>query len=205
MRFGRRRRGEPRTPGESRYYVRAADPADLPAVLAMKLASWREAYGELRDAEFFDRAEATLEQQVEHWAGLQHRGTGIWLAEDLTDRVVGMASLDPGETGELGEPGAPGPAQLTTLYVLAEAQGTGVADALLRAALNHAAPSLTPDPAIPDPPLPDVVLTVLENNPRAIAFYTRHGFEQVGEPIEMTGPWAGLREIRMVRRGDRSW
>lgn len=176
----------------------------------MKLASWREAYGELRDAEFFDRAEATLEQQVEHWAGLQHRGTGIWLAEDLTDRVVGMASLDPGETGELGESGAPGPAQLTTLYVLAEAQGTGVADALMRAALNHAAPnhvapnhaapSLTPDPA-----LPDVVLTVLENNPRAIAFYTRHGFEQVGEPTEMTGPWAGLREIRMVRRGDRSW
>lgn len=168
--------------------MRAADPADLPAVLEMKLTSWREAYGQLRDEEFFARAEATLDQQVEHWAAQQRRGTGVWLAEDLTDRVVGMASLEPGE---------PGPAQLRTLYVLAEAQGTGVADALLHAALHHAAAGS----ATPATSTPDVVLTVLEHNPRALAFYRRHGFETVGEPLEMTGPWTGLREIRMVRRG----
>ncbi|MGO1184281.1 MAG: GNAT family N-acetyltransferase [Micrococcaceae bacterium] len=180
--------------------MREAERADLPGVLAMKLASWREAYGALRDEEFFARAEATLDEQVEHWAGQLRRGTTVWLAEDLTDRIVGMASLErpepaePEPTDASGTPAAPGtPAQLRTLYVLAEAQGTGVADALLRAALGAVDPR--------DSAAPDVVLTVLENNPRAIAFYRRHGFEIVGEPVEMTGPWAGLREIRMVRRG----
>lgn len=191
MRFARRRSGSPRTPGESRYYVREAERADLPGVLAMKLASWRETYGALRDEDFFARAEATLDEQVEHWAGQLRRGTTVWLAEDLTDRIVGMASLERPEPDISGTPDSS--AQLRTLYVLAEAQGTGVADALLRAALGAVDPR--------DSATPDVVLTVLENNPRAIAFYRRHGFEIVGEPVDMTGPWAGLREIRMVRRG----
>ena len=50
---------------EHSYYVRDAAQADLPAVLTMKAAAWREAYGHLRDEQFFRLAEATLDRQIE--------------------------------------------------------------------------------------------------------------------------------------------
>ena len=44
------------------------------------------------------------------------------------------------------------------------------------------------------------MLRVLAENPRAVAFYAKHGFAAVGAPEPMTGPWAGLHEQLMVRR-----
>jgi GNAT superfamily N-acetyltransferase len=175
---------------QPRYYVRDAVQADLEAVLAMKAAAWREAYGRLRDESFFAAAEATLPQQVEHWRGELERGTELWLAEDAHGRCVGLASAGPAREpeGQAGtgtpSPGLP-PLELRALYVLAEAQGTGVADALLSRAVGDAPCRLR-------------VLTV---NERARAFYRRHGFVDAGAPQPMTGPWAGMDAQLMVRRG----
>ncbi|MEV4902055.1 GNAT family N-acetyltransferase [Citricoccus sp. NPDC055426] len=173
--------------GGTRYFVRDAAAADLEAVLAMKAAAWREAYGHLRDESFFERAEATLGSQVEHWRSQLAAGRTLWLAEDARGRCVGMAAAGPVIHG------SPSPAddhdspelQLYSIYVLAQAQGSGVADALLDRAIGSG----------------DCLLWVLTGNGRARAFYARHGFTAVGDPVPMEGPWSGLDEQLMVRRG----
>lgn len=168
-----------------RHYVRDAAQADLEAVLATKAAAWREAYGPYRDEAFFAAAERTLPQQLEHWRGELARGTALWLAEDAGGRCVGLAAAGAArERGRALPPGLPG-LELSALYVLAEAHGTGVADALLERAIGRQA----------------CLVWVVTANERARAFYRRHGFVDHGDPAPMSGPWAGLDEQLMVRRG----
>lgn len=178
-----RRRGTDRA--EPRYYVRDAAQADLPAVLRMKAASWREAYGHVRDEEFFQRAESTLDRQVEHWRGTLERGIPVWMAEDESGRCVGMACAVPARSEHVRDRADLPATELSAIYVLQSAQGSGVAEILLDRALGDA-------PAF---------LRVLADNPRARAFYRRHGFHDDGPPRDMDGPWAGLQEQLMVRRG----
>lgn len=168
----------------TRYYVRDAAPADLETVLSVKARSWREAYGHLRDESFFVAAEATLDRQVEHWRRLMTQGQVLWMAEDSRGRCVGLAAAGPVREHPVAADGLPD-TQLYSLYVLSEAQGSGVADALLEQAVG-AGPCL---------------LWVLAGNDRARAFYARHGFADVGEPVPMDGPWSGLDGQLMVRRG----
>lgn len=66
-------------------------------------------------------------------------------------------------------------AVLNELYVREAVRGTGLADALLEAAVEHARTQ--------DPPLPRMVLDVAPDNRRARAFYERHGFEPWGEMV----------------------
>ncbi|MEO9247028.1 GNAT family N-acetyltransferase [Citricoccus nitrophenolicus] len=180
-------RAENTGPDAARYFVRDAAEADLEDVLTMKAAAWREAYGHLRDEGFFAAAEATLDRQVEHWRRLLAAGQCLWLAEDAGGRCVGMAAAGPVQhpPGPGVEQGGWPEVQLYSLYVLAEAQGTGVADALLERAIGSG----------------DCLLWVLTRNGRARAFYSRHGFAAVGDPEPMDGPWAGLDEQLLVRRG----
>ncbi|MGM7666852.1 GNAT family N-acetyltransferase [Microbacterium sp. A93] len=184
-------RSGPRHSG-TRYFVRDAAAADLEAVLAMKAAAWREAYGHLRDESFFELAEATLDRQVEHWRGQLAAGHTLWLAEDARGRCVGLATAGPArQRAAAGGPLAP-PAQperpgteLYALYVLSEAQGSGVAEALMARAVGTES----------------CLHWVLSEDAPAGAFYARHGFTAVGEPVPMEGPWAGLDEQLLVRRG----
>lgn len=180
-------RAENTGPDAARYFVRDAAEADLEDVLTMKAAAWREAYGHLRDEGFFAAAEATLDRQVEHWRRLLAAGQRLWLAEDAGGRCVGMAAAGPVQhpPGPGVERGGWPEVQLYSLYVLSEAQGTGVADALLERAIGSG----------------DCLLWVLTRNERARAFYSRHGFAAVGDPEPMDGPWAGLDEQLLVRRG----
>ncbi len=70
--------------------------------------------------------------------------------------------------------------QLYVLYVCVDHHGTGAGPALLEAVVD---------------PYESVVLWVADPNPRAQAFYRKHGFVADGtEQFE-----AGVREIRMVR------
>lgn len=93
-------------------------------------------------------------------------------------RVAGYAKLGPcwlpAETAPADA------AQLSQLYVLPAWQGAGVARELMDWALDTARTARAPA----------MVLTVWEENPRAIAFYTRYGFREVGEYRFMTGTQA---------------
>ena len=70
--------------------------------------------------------------------------------------------------------------QLYVLYVLAADQGTGAGSALLEAIVD---------------PEESLALWVADPNPRAQAFYLKHGFVADGA-AQVEG---GVREIRMVR------
>jgi GNAT superfamily N-acetyltransferase len=167
---------------ESPYAVRRAAAADVPAVLDMKLAAWREAYGDLRPESFFRAERDRREQLIDWWHRGLAAGAEFWLAEDSAGRVVGCAGATPGldEDSDAGVG-----VELQILYVLAEAYGTGLGLRLMRAAIGD---------------LPALVW-VLRENPRAQAFYRKHGFAPDGTTEALDGPWEGLTEIRMVRRG----
>lgn len=77
----------------------------------------------------------------------------------------------------------PAPRELYTIYILAEAYGSGLAQALVGRVLGDS-------PAF---------LWVLERNPRAIGFYTKLGFEPDGAREFFVAGDQRVPEIRMVR------
>ncbi|MFE9852326.1 GNAT family N-acetyltransferase [Streptomyces sp. NPDC005576] len=77
------------------------------------------------------------------------------------------------------------------VFVRPEARGTGVTDALFRAAEEWAF-------ALDDPYLTRLRLFVHENNPRAAAFYQRYGFVASGRTVPVPDG-SGDREREMVR------
>jgi len=161
--------------------------ADAGPIAVVHVESWREAYGHLLPDGFFDEAHA--HSRVTMWTSILTESRAEWsvqVAED--DRgIVGFAMAGP-SLGPMAGPSL-GPAedvprlrQLYSLYVLASHHGTGIGQALLDAVLNGG-------PA---------TLWVARENPRAIAFYRRNGFEADG--AERVDP--AVRQLtgaRMVR------
>jgi len=91
------------------------------------------------------------------------------------DELIGIAMSGPSEDGTL-----PPTRQLYVLYVHASDHGTGAGRALLEAVID---------------PAESAVLWVADPNPRAQAFYRKHGFVPDGTAqVE-----DGVREIRMIR------
>ena len=96
-------------------------------------------------------------------------GTGAWAAR--LDREVVMAAEDNGEILGVGGFSRFAGEKLEHkgliwgMYVRAAARGTGVADAILRALIEHARGRVR-----------QLQLTVMSSNARARAFYERHGF-----------------------------
>lgn len=114
-------------------------------------------------------------------AGGAGRASGRSGVSGAAPRVVGIAGGGPPRPDE-ALPDVE--AQLYSLYVDAAWRGSGVADALIRAAIGTGS----------------ALLWVLEHNPRALAFYERQGFRADGAAEELGPEWNGARQIRMVRR-----
>ncbi|HXF01567.1 MAG TPA: GNAT family N-acetyltransferase [Arthrobacter sp.] len=162
------------------YRVRRATDDDVPATLEMKLAAWRETYATQRPASFFAAEAARRKQQIDWWTRGLAAGAELWIAEDPSGRIVGCAGAGPAQDDDAD---AAVPYELQMHYVLAQAHGTGLGLRLLEAAIGG-------KPAL---------LWVLVDNPRAQAFYRKHGFAADGRREALTDLWAGLHEIRMVR------
>lgn len=104
--------------------------------------------------------------------GAMSRDFGVsgvrWQVAIADGEPIGYAKLTP-----LRAPApdaAPGALELQQIYVLADWHGTGVAEQLMQWGLAEARVSGAPE----------VYLTVFDHNERAKRFYTRHGFEEVG-------------------------
>ena len=142
----------------------------------LHVRSWRETYrGTVRD-EVLDDPEFVARRE-RMWTALvtdeRYSATTIAVAE-RDGELIGLASSGP-SMGEYLDP----PLQLYTLYVLKSDQGSGAGAALLEAVLGE-------HPA---------QLWVADPNPRAQAFYRKHGFDFDGT----TQVDDGIRELRMVR------
>lgn len=154
--------------------VRPAVPDDADAFAACHLACWEEAYSTLWGAERFedmDVARLASRRRKEIEAGVADH----YLVES-DGQVVGIAIAGPTRDED---PQAD--RELYAIYVRESYQGTGMADALLTAAIGDGPASLW----------------TYRDNPRAAAFYVHHDFIPNG--AERTDS-EGILEIRMVRR-----
>ena len=181
-----------------KFTVRPAVPADAASIIRVRHQGWQETYGHLLAPEFLASMAADIEPRARRVAGriaatTAEGRTADWVAFDDRNRMIGFAAAGPARPEHpMSAPGqrAPDPDQplpeeeLYALYLLARAQGGGAGQALLDEALGGR-------PA---------VLWVLEDNPRARAFYARNGFRPDGAALAQGPEWQGARQIRMVRR-----
>ena len=108
-----------------------------------------------------------------------------WLATDSAGETVGYAKLRPCQL-PVDEPLAEGTLELQKLYFLKEAQGTGVAQAMMETVLDFARAHGRPW----------LYLNVWEENYKAQRFYTKYGFKVCGEYVFRVGTH-GDRELIM--------
>lgn len=160
------------------FVIADAGAADAEAVLEVKDQCWREAYAHLLPEEFLARL-GDEPGRTERWRSiLAGDAGGRFALARSAGRPIGLAGAGPAQDDD-----APVPEVVYTLYVLAEAHGTGLAEALMEHVIGRR-------PAF---------LWVFEDNPRARAFYSKLGFEHDGaRRIEDIGG-TSLAEIRMVR------
>ncbi|MCQ1956160.1 GNAT family N-acetyltransferase [Arthrobacter sp. zg-Y826] len=167
------------------FTIRRALPGDAEDFVSVHLQSWRESYAHVLGDEVFQRREADRSAAVEHRrAALAEQAVDPairnWLAHSEDGRLLGFASAGPARDSD-----ADVPLELWSIYILAEAYGKGVGQALLEHAVET-------EPAY---------VWVLEDNTRAQAFYRRNGFAADGTSKDLPQVWAGtgMVEIRMVR------
>ena len=133
--------------------VRPMLSADLPEMIDMWVAAWQVAYPAIN-------FEARRGWAVDHIVELER--TGSCSVVVLTGgRIVGALVVNP-ETGYLDQ-----------IVVATDAQGRGIADALLAEARRLS-------PALLD-------LHVNQDNARAIRFYEKNGFTISGEDVNSSG------------------
>lgn len=156
--------------------VRAAVPEDASALGDLHVNCWREAYAHVLSPAFL--AALDVQQRRQQWVRrLATPDLGHVLVAVVDEQVVGIAWTAPSRDDPPVRE-----RELVGLYVRAAHHGTGVGQTLLDAALDDQPASLW----------------MAEENPRALAFYTRNGFTPDGahkiEPL-----WEDLAEVRLVR------
>lgn len=156
--------------------IRQGNELDLEAMAALRSQAWRQSYDFAE--EHFQQEVAGQGERMEQWRAFMRDGAYFWVVIDIAaeDKVVGLSHASFARDTD-----APNPLELVLLYLLDEAKGTGVADALMKMTLGDA-------PAH---------LWMLQDNPRAQAFYQRHGFTLDGTDRDSIVP--GYRDVRLVR------
>jgi GNAT superfamily N-acetyltransferase len=162
----------------SSLIVRPGRVQDIAQMARVHVRCWQETYrGLMSDALLDDPGFPGARQRM--WTAAltdeRYRHTRVAVAVRDNDELVGIAM-----SGLPEDVTAAWTRQLYVLYVYASDHGTGAGRTLLEAVI---------DPAEP------VALWVADPNPRAQAFYSKHGFVPDGTAqVE-----DGVREIRMVR------
>jgi ribosomal protein S18 acetylase RimI-like enzyme len=157
--------------------VRPARVQDIRQMARVHVRCWQETYrGLMPDAVLDDPGFPAARERM--WTDVltneRYRQNRVAVAE-RDGELVGIAMSGPSEDVTAAWVG-----QLYVLYVYAADHGTGAGEALLEAVVDPAEPT---------------ALWVAVPNPRAQAFYRKHGFAADG--TARSGD--GVREIRMVR------
>jgi ribosomal protein S18 acetylase RimI-like enzyme len=157
--------------------VRPARVEDVAQMARVNVRCWQETYrGLMSDAVLDDPG--FLAARERFWTAVltdeHYRHNRVAVAE-RNGELVGIAM-----SGPPLDAGSAWARQLYVLYVYVAGHGTGAGPALLEAVVD---------------PEESVALWVADPNPRAQAFYRKHGFAADGT-VQFAG---GVREIRMVR------
>jgi ribosomal protein S18 acetylase RimI-like enzyme len=162
---------------DSSLTVRPARVEDAAQMARVNVRSWQETYRGLMSEAVLDDPGLVATRERFWTAALteeRYRDNRVAVAE-RDGELVGIAM-----SGPPLDPGAAWGRQLYVLYVHAADHGTGAGPALLDAVVD---------------PEESAALWVADPNPRAQAFYRKHGFVADGT----TQVERGVREIRMVR------
>lgn len=162
------------------FTIREPSVADAAEIADLHVSTWREAYTHLLPDDFFtDDYIAGRHKMWNHILSHPNDDAVVRIAE-TGGSIIGFAWVGPGRDLAGNEP--PRDRHLYSIYLAASHYGSGAAQALLDATLGDG-------PAM---------LWVAKENPRAIAFYLRNGFEFDG--IEHTDPAAPMiTDAQMVR------
>lgn len=162
------------------FLIREARRGDVDDLASVHVLGWRDTYGDLLPETFY--GEEALERRKRQWIewtrAAETRPPGRYLrVAEVDGRVIGVAFSGPAVGDD-----ALRETELYMIYVLTAHHGTGAGQALLDAVLG-------------DRP---AQLWVVEDNPRAHAFYRRNGFAPSGiRRIE--ADLNDLAEVRLVR------
>jgi GNAT superfamily N-acetyltransferase len=158
--------------------VRQARVEDVKAMARIHVQSWQETYRGLMADKILDRP-GFVERRERFWAATlgdeRYSANRVAVAE-RGGKPIGIAMAGPAEDID-----AHWPVQLYVLYVLAADHGTGAGGGLLAAVISNDYAGLW----------------VADPNPRAQAFYRRHGFRADG--ARKHDHDLDIDEIRMVR------
>jgi ribosomal protein S18 acetylase RimI-like enzyme len=162
--------------------IRPAQVEDVAQMARVNVRCWQESYRGLMSDAVLDDPDF-LNARERFWTAAltdeRYRQNRVAVAE-RDGKLVGIAM-----SGPPLDAAAPWARQLYVLYVHAADHGTGAGPALLEAVVD---------------PEESAALWVADPNPRAQAFYRKHGFVADGTAqVE-----DGVREIRMVRGMQRS-
>jgi ribosomal protein S18 acetylase RimI-like enzyme len=163
--------------------VRPAFVADVPAIAAVMVASWKGAYRGLMPDEIFDLVnyEVRLRQWNRYFAEPRPRHL-VWVAEAATGEIVGMASIGPSRDDDLDSAVV---ADLSAIYVDPGHWGNGHGRDLMVTALQGTAAL----------GFSEMALWVLHTNRRGRDFYESGGWaadgatkidESFGMPLQET-------------------
>ncbi|MDQ0117981.1 GNAT superfamily N-acetyltransferase [Pseudarthrobacter defluvii] len=161
------------------FRLRQATPEDADAVVLMQTLAHEGCYPHLLSPAFFERRRAGIPERVERRRAFLDTREPRILAFDADNQLVGYADAGPGR-----EDDAPEALELYSIYTLRRTYGSGLGAALVRAAVGSG----------------PTYLWVLENNPRALAFYLKQGFRPDGKRNTLPPEWEALPELRLVRR-----
>jgi ribosomal protein S18 acetylase RimI-like enzyme len=160
--------------------VRDAAPADAAAIADVHIRTWQVAYAHAFPAEYLAELGSRRAQRERFWRNAIEspaQRAHILVAEDA-ECVVGFASVGRASDEDAGE--------LYAIYVLPEAWGRGPGPALLAEALERLRSS----------GFREAILWVLDDNPRARAFYERSGLLLDGATREGTHLETVILEVR---------
>lgn len=159
------------------YAVRTPRVEDADEAARVHIQVWREAYVEQIPDDFLEALDPV--KSAERWRlrfEVDEPDGIVVVATGRDGEIVGIASAGPTRDQD-----APTEWELYSINVLAAHHGSGVANQLITAAVAER-------PA---------TLWVFRDNPRADAFYRRHGFTVEGATKIHEG--TGVTEIRMIR------
>ena len=137
--------------------VRRLGPADYDALRELRLESLRRHPG-------FFAADPQQEAAMPKEEWLRRLASAVSFGGFVEGKLSGLLVFSRSTRPKLAHTG-----DLGAMYVRDEARGSGLADALMNAVIDHAATVVE-----------QIRLTVNAENARAIRFYERHGFRQIG-------------------------
>jgi GNAT superfamily N-acetyltransferase len=160
---------------------RPASPADVPAIAAVRIRAWQQAYRGAVPQHYLDSLD--VDAEIARREGRPLDGQHV---AEAGGSVVGWLAVGPYRADEGEQVPGPSCGEVAAIYALPEVWGLGVGRRLLAYGLGELRRlGLSP-----------VLLWVLVSNERARRFYERAGFHADGQVVDFEVGGATLPEMR---------